>query len=727
MRLADDPTTNLKRAHTCLDMAMRFYEEHPSEMRDLQLDLALLEANQGQWEAAHEAYTYAREMEATVLQQAAGAVQRDKVLKEGRDAATRHGYVLTRLGHIADAAVEIERGRARSMTESRLLGSADSTLIRDEVLRTRFEKARGNLLAAQTTLYAPVSVDGQSLEEEEERARIRQRILAYRAAKSLLDKIIGEIRREPGLEDFVQDACNAEALLQAARQGGQGHALVYVLATPWGGVAIATLATPSRRDGTLPFAMFDVPGLTDDYVKTLIEVRLNDMSDRIIGGYAYAQRGDGYYLLRRRVWPGETFRERAAALHSACKRQQQASPLDTAAQYALADSGLSILVDKPAESLTRLEEHRLAARLADFFLRTEVTRCLSELSQTVAQPLANWLMGLGVKHFTLVPCGALAAFPWGAVKLSDSATIAETLPMSIVPGARSLLLEKKSKQIRKGVYSLGNPGKDLPWGEAESYLLAKLGSLPGEKGNFAVQENATLKWFLEATCNALVLHAGCHGAFDSRDFLRSALLLAANRRVMLGNLLSYHIGKQEIDLQGMRLLILAACETAILDLRGAQDEVRSLAAGMIEAGAKAVMASFWPVDDEATFLLMARFAQVWFSNMQSMSPAEALASAQHWLRTVSNRELQTWSIDIRPLLAETPAESLLDGVLQNNTVGKDTLSPVSEQPVPARSRSPRYTISEAGERVRKVRRAGGPDVRPFAEPFYWAGFQITGW
>lgn len=727
LHLKGERETNLKRARMCFDMAMRLYEEHPAEMRDVQLDCAVLEASREQWEAAHEAYTRAREMEAAVLRQAAGALQRDKVLREGRDAATRHGYILTRLGRVAEAAVEIERGRARSMAEARLLSSADSTLIRDKELWERFEKARESLLEAQTDLYAPVPTVGEALEEEEERARIRQRTSAYRAARSALDKVILEIRWKPGSGDFMQDTCDADAILQAARQGGQGHALVYVLATPWGGVAVAAPATPLPLYGTPPFAMLDLPELTDNYVKGLIEVRLNDMTDRVTGGYAYAQRGDGYFLLRRRLWPGETFRERAAALHSACERQQQTRTLDAAAQHVLTNRALSALADRASESLTHDDENTLAARLADFFLRAEVTRCLAALSPTVAQPLASWLIGLGVRHFTLVPCGTLAAFPWGAIMLSNGTTLAETLPMSIVPSARSLLYEKKSERVRKGVYSLGNPGKDLPWGEAESYLLAKLGSIPGEKSKSAVQQDATLTRFLEAARDALVLHAGCHGMFDTRDFLRSALLLAANRRITLGNLLSHRIGKQEIDLQGMRLLILAACETAILDLRGAQDEVRSLAAGMIESGAKAVMASFWPVDDEATFLLMARFAQIWFPNIESMSPAEALARAQSWLRTVSNCELQSWTIDIRSLLAGTPTESLLDGAQQNNTTEKEASSPVQEQPVPTSSRSPRFTISEAGELIRKARRTGDPDARPFAEPFYWAGFQITGW
>src|SRR5947209_19838595 len=127
--------------------------------------------------------------------------------------------MLTRLEGVAEAAVEIERGRARSMAEARLLSSAGSTLILGHEMRKRFEDARENLLAAQTELYAPISADGQPLEEEEERTRIRQRTTGYRAAKSMLDEAVLEIRREPGLGDFMQDTCDAEALLQAARQG----------------------------------------------------------------------------------------------------------------------------------------------------------------------------------------------------------------------------------------------------------------------------------------------------------------------------------------------------------------------------------------------------------------------------------------------------------------------------------------------------------------------------
>jgi CHAT domain-containing protein len=66
---------------------------------------------------------------------------------------------------------------------------------------------------------------------------------------------------------------------------------------------------------------------------------------------------------------------------------------------------------------------------------------------------------------------------------------------------------------------------------------------------------------------------------------------------------------------------------AILDIRGARNEMRSLAAGMIQAGARAVLAALWSVDDQSTYLLMVRFAREWLPRMEQEPPTAALARA----------------------------------------------------------------------------------------------------
>src|SRR5436853_861625 len=135
-------------------------------------------------------------------------------------------------------------------------------------------------------------------------------------------------------------------------------------------------------------------------------------------------------------------------------------------------------------------------------------------------PLIDWLGKQGVTSYTLIPCGALAAFPLAAVTVSDTLTLAEAMPMSMAPNARSLLNDEQATLLRSGVYALSDAAVLLSDKEAEA--IATLG---GDKQKAYTGNNATLDKLIEAVQHALVFHIGCHGEFDTRDFLRSAILL----------------------------------------------------------------------------------------------------------------------------------------------------------------------------------------------------------
>jgi CHAT domain-containing protein len=243
-------------------------------------------------------------------------------------------------------------------------------------------------------------------------------------------------------------------------------------------------------------------------------------------------------------------------------------------------------------------------------------------------------------------------------------------------------------------------------------------------GQAKVQKEATRRWFSNALRQGKVINASCHGSFDSHNFLQSALHLAGGYDLPLGALLSH-----EIDLQGLRLIILSACQTAIVDLSGAREEVHSLAAGMLQAGARGVLAALWSVDDRATYLLMVRFAQEWFPKMHNESPAAALARAQHWLRTVTNRELLEWEATQIP--ATSIEEKQEAGVENTSGSAKQggSLALINEKRLAViRGRGNRYMIDEAVDEVhRGARQRIDLDICPYADPIYWAAFQITGW
>lgn len=65
----------------------------------------------------------------------------------------------------------------------------------------------------------------------------------------------------------------------------------------------------------------------------------------------------------------------------------------------------------------------------------------------------------------------------------------------------------------------------------------------------------------------------------------------------------------EIDLRGLDLVALSACQTAKGDILG--DGVFGLQRGFKKAGAKSILMSLWKVDDEATCLLMTEFYSKW--------------------------------------------------------------------------------------------------------------------
>ncbi len=707
---------NLDLALATHQAALRIYtvDAFPIEHRQVQLDCAETQMLRADWEGAHNAYVAARQAENLLLALGAGAAGRDAVLKEGRAAAIHDGFALIRLGKIEEAAVAIEMGRARGLAEAMQINAADPERISNPERRNRYTTTRQAFSAAQAILQAPPPT---TLDEDGQRHMLLERTATYRDARAAFDAVIEEIRVAQDPSDFLHTTLDAATILQATKHCGPGHALVYLATTPWGGVAVAALSDQPARSLPASFAALALPALTEEFVRTLIETRLAD-SAYITGGFDCAQRGNVFELLQ--AWPGTTFRERADALQAVCVAKEHTCTIDAAAHYMLALPELASFVDYPLADLSEERRSLLANTLNHAVLQRELQHCLPALSKTMLQPLLPWLQHMGVESLTLIPCGLLAAFPLTGILLPDGRTLGETLPTSIAPSALSLLPDKQTTAPRTGMYALGNPyptQQNLHWGEAEAFTLAELGNRLEHVAHVKVQWQASRAWLIEALHTGLVVNASCHGVFDTRNFLRSRLILAHEEELTLADMLS-----GQVDLRGLRLFILSACQTAILDLQGARDEVRSLATGMLQAGAAAILASLWSVDDRATYLLMVRFALEWFPQMHREPPATALARAQHWLRTVTNRELLLWQAHIpqRAGKAHTPTET-------SATIISEDVSVHTGQLVAVRGRANRFDAAQAQEVVQSSAEELAPDDCPYADPYYWAGFHITGW
>lgn len=87
----------------------------------------------------------------------------------------------------------------------------------------------------------------------------------------------------------------------------------------------------------------------------------------------------------------------------------------------------------------------------------------------------------------------------------------------------------------------------------------------------------------------------------------------------------------QLDLRGLDLVVLSACETALGDIYN--DGVYGLQRGFKKAGAKTILMSLNKVDDEATRILMVEFYR---NLMDGKTKRQSLYDAQQYLRKVDN-------------------------------------------------------------------------------------------
>ncbi|MFC1708351.1 CHAT domain-containing protein, partial [Planctomycetota bacterium] len=89
---------------------------------------------------------------------------------------------------------------------------------------------------------------------------------------------------------------------------------------------------------------------------------------------------------------------------------------------------------------------------------------------------------------------------------------------------------------------------------------------------------------------------------------------------------------QDLNLEGCELVVLSACDTALGDMSTAGEGVIGLVRAFKSAGARSVVASLWPVDDEATRRLMEKLYAGAFRKGARRPPAIALRMAAAALR-----------------------------------------------------------------------------------------------
>jgi CHAT domain-containing protein len=194
-----------------------------------------------------------------------------------------------------------------------------------------------------------------------------------------------------------------------------------------------------------------------------------------------------------------------------------------------------------------------------------------------------------------------------------------------------------------------------------------------------IGEKATADAVLEQWAHAERAHLACHGVFDVRSPLQSALILAGGKFTLGETMTELSSGR------GPREVVLSACQTALTEFVQLPEEVIGFPVGLIQAGAETVIGTLWSVNDWSTSLLMAKYA----AERLSCSSAEALRRAQVWLRDSGPEELARFCREVCRMVSRTDAEAM------------------------------RLHLAALTLRPRDA-----PTL--FSEPYYWAGFTCWG-
>ncbi len=290
----------------------------------------------------------------------------------------------------------------------------------------------------------------------------------------------------------------------------------------------------------------------------------------------------------------------------------------------------------------------------------------AQIRAWLEKPLAAALKD--AKALYVSPDGVLATIPWGLLPDGEGFLI-ERLPIVCTNGGAALVLAAKTRrnEAAQGLLALGDvdySGLDRPFpaieqtkGEVERVakrFQAKFAEAPSRT---LLAKDASETAFRESAPKARFLHVATHGFFDT-DNLRVAV--ASGTRGLSGKTASpldaarqegLDVGGwnplllsglvlapseegdgyltaeelQDLDLRGVELVVLSACETGRGEL-AAGEGVLGLSRALAIAGARQFMLSLWKVPDAETSQLMdAFYAGLWDD---SLPAEEALRRAQ---------------------------------------------------------------------------------------------------
>ncbi|WP_414585415.1 tetratricopeptide repeat protein [Scytonema sp. PCC 10023] len=269
---------------------------------------------------------------------------------------------------------------------------------------------------------------------------------------------------------------------------------------------------------------------------------------------------------------------------------------------------------------------------------------------------------------TYLPSAKIGLSLRDQVNESENIDTSKQLLSVEAPDSADIIQEKKFEELRHA--------------EIESATISQMFANPHRlAGSDATKENVEKALAFEYK----FFHFTGHGTYNFYNPKKSALALSNTQRLTLEDIL-------QLPLSNCQMVSLSACETAITGSQTITTEYVGLVSGFISKGVTNVVSTLWSVESMSSALFMIEFYRQpdW-----NTAPAVALKRTQMWLRNVTYSELVNWYKQRAEEIAEKDficAEDLLDeaAIIEDDPVKINTTIP------------------------------------PYAHPYYWASFIITG-
>jgi CHAT domain-containing protein len=258
-----------------------------------------------------------------------------------------------------------------------------------------------------------------------------------------------------------------------------------------------------------------------------------------------------------------------------------------------------------------------------------------ELKRRIWDPLAGAIEG--AKLVMIVPDGVLNLAPFAALPEGDGYLVEKGPVVHVLTSERDLLPEEAGER-KQGLLAVGGPAFDVAVNHdaapaptvalrgapisCDDFKKIEFAPLPGsmrevteissewkrwrgsETAELLTGDQATREKFLEESSRNRVLHVATHAFVldkscgNGNPLLHSGLVFAgANQSRQEAMLTAQQIAS--LDLGGVDWAVLSACNTGSGELRDGEG-VLGLERAFRVAGARSVVMTLWPVDDEVT-------------------------------------------------------------------------------------------------------------------------------